>query len=70
MEMDHHCYWIGNCVGIGNKKFFFQYGLYVFLMDIFIIFEYIYIMVKTWKTFNFYNDWRIVCGLVIAIFTF
>eukprot|EP01017_Pseudomicrothorax_dubius_P005042 TRINITY_DN11178_c0_g1_i3.p1 TRINITY_DN11178_c0_g1~~TRINITY_DN11178_c0_g1_i3.p1 ORF type:complete len:136 (-),score=5.21 TRINITY_DN11178_c0_g1_i3:26-433(-) len=26
--MDHHCPWIGNCVGIGNHKFFFQMLMY------------------------------------------
>ena len=23
MKMDHHCYWLGNCVGLYNTQYFF-----------------------------------------------
>jgi len=29
--MDHHCPWIGNCVGINNHKFFIIFLLYATL---------------------------------------
>ena len=37
LKLDHHCYWIGNCIGLYNTKFFFQYGFYVFLANMVVL---------------------------------
>ena len=34
-QMDHHCPWVNNCVGIGNHKFFIQFISYVFALSVY-----------------------------------
>ena len=53
--MDHHCYFIGNCIGENNQKMFFQYAFYVFAMNIILIplfSEFVYENIKSSEKMN------------------
>ena len=51
MKMDHHCYWLGNCIGLNNQKFFFQYGAYVTMMNVLVIPYYLSYIKNNWSLF-------------------
>ena len=37
MRMDHHCPWTGNCIGIANHKFFWNFLLHAFLGNLIVV---------------------------------
>ena len=70
MELDHHCHWIGNCIGLHNKKYFFQYGLFVLVNDAIMLPRIVHLIVGTWHTFKFSENWDILVTLFIVLSTF
>ena len=47
MELDHHCFYISNCVGARNRKYFILFLIYGFLISILSIFTSLYHLIFT-----------------------
>ncbi len=60
MKMDHHCPWVGNCVGQNNIKFFLQFVLYVLVGGVYSFSLFVYK-----AGFCYYNKDRSVRGCLL-----
>ena len=69
MKMDHHCYWIGNCIGLNNIKFFFQYGIYVALANTSITWTYFSYLYDVWQILSWTEHKPLILGFVVFFFT-
>ena len=57
--MDHHCPWIGQCVGQNNQKFYILFLFYTVLTLIFCIAHYLYDIVLYGEDFDkHFTEWE------------
>jgi hypothetical protein len=57
MEMDHHCFYISNCIGIRNRKYFVFFLFYGFILSILCIITCLYHFILI---FFIKNDFRYI----------
>ena len=76
-EMNSHCFMIGNCVGLMNKKYYFQYCILVMYISLQIISQYsclgyyqYHLNTNLKKDKQLANGWPIISSYCIAIFAF
>ena len=68
MKLDHHCYWVGNCIGAYNTKFFLQYGIYCGLLDFIIIKHYFLYFYGQWNKITINENSSIIISIIISYF--
>ena len=67
--MDHHCYWLGNCVGLYNTQYFFQYGFYVLILNAVVAPNFLYFIFSHWNDFKFVDHIYMCVTMVIIFYT-
>lgn len=55
LEMDHHCPFIGNCVGAANQRPFILFLLFAVLSNIYVLMMSVHALLKIWTSLTIYS---------------
>ena len=65
-EFDHHCFWVGNCIGKKNYTFFFTFLIYILLNTLFIMGINIYYLVNEISVEEIKNESSSIPGFIFG----
>ena len=67
LEMDHHCPWVNNCIGLFNKKYFILYNFYAILSVIYSFIIFFYYVLNKHLDLLINNTSYIISGIIFVI---